>query len=90
MGAIALVSGRRFDDAERLGQDALDIATSLPKLKLPKAPSTALAVLEAAATKEKPTAAALFELARYMRYTGADDPAERRAKQLAARAVERS
>ncbi len=64
-----------------------------PGVKLGKAPVAPLAALDRAAElgAEKPnktSASALFMLARFLRVTGADDPAERRAKQLAARAVE--
>jgi tetratricopeptide (TPR) repeat protein len=47
-----------------------------------------LAQLERAAGAAKPTAADLENLARYLSYTNADDPAERRAHQLAVRAAE--
>jgi tetratricopeptide (TPR) repeat protein len=60
-------------------------------VKLPKPPEAPLALLERAVTGElkgKVGASALATLARFLRMTGADDPAERRAKQLAARATE--
>ncbi|MEM9191945.1 MAG: DUF3857 domain-containing protein [Myxococcota bacterium] len=44
--------------------------------------------LEANAEGERATASALEHLARFLAYTGADDPAEQRARQLAARAAE--
>ncbi|MFO0696718.1 MAG: DUF3857 domain-containing protein [Polyangiales bacterium] len=44
--------------------------------------------LEALAAAEDAPAAALEDLARFLAYTGADDPAERRARQLAARAAD--
>lgn len=56
--------------------------------RLPRAPTAPLAELERAADDERPSARALAELARYLALTGSDDPAERRAKQLAARAAE--
>ena len=65
---------------------ALDIAPGNEKIKLPKAPVTPLAAFEQRAAAKKPTGAALADLAKFMRFTGSDDPAERRAKQLAARA----
>jgi tetratricopeptide (TPR) repeat protein len=55
-------------------------------LKLPEAPETPLAALERAAASN--AAPALYTLAKFLRMTGGDDPAERRAKQLAARAAE--
>jgi len=51
---------------------------------------TDLAALEAAAAGPSASAQALDDLARFLAYTGADDPVERRAKQLAARAAEQS
>jgi len=83
-GAGRPASGLRV---EPTSNELLDV-TKAKAPKLPKPPPTTLSVLEAAAKKPKPTAAALYDLARYLRYTGADDPAERRAKQLAARAAE--
>ncbi len=56
--------------------------------KLGKAPRSVLRVLEQAAAKAKPSARDLENLARFLWYTGADDPAERRAQQLARRAAE--
>ncbi len=54
---------------------------------LPAAPQAPLAALEAAAAGEHPSAQALEDLARMLAYTGADDPAEQRGKQLAERAA---
>jgi tetratricopeptide (TPR) repeat protein len=51
-------------------------------------PKSVLAVLEAEAAKPKPKAQALENLSRFLWYTGADDPAERRAQQLSRRAAE--
>ena len=56
--------------------------------RLPRAPVTHLEPLEKAAEGENAPARALFRLARFLDYTGADDPAERRARQLAARAAD--
>jgi transglutaminase-like putative cysteine protease/Flp pilus assembly protein TadD len=56
--------------------------------RLPAAPLAPLAALEAAATGAHPSAQALEDLARLLAYTGGDDPAEQRAKQLAERAAE--
>ena len=56
--------------------------------RAPTAPQAALATLEAAAAATPPRAQALEELARFLSWTGADDPAERRAKELAARAAD--
>lgn len=47
-----------------------------------------LAPLEAAAAGDSPSARALFDLARFLGATGADDPAEGRVRQLAARAAD--
>lgn len=69
---------------------ALDIPKGSAKLALPKAPVAPLAALEAAVQKNPDDAKALAALARYLRETGSDDPAERRAKQLAHRAAELS
>jgi cellulose synthase operon protein C len=52
------------------------------------APLTVLAALEKAAAVAKPQAAALENLARFLWYSNADDPAERRARQLALRAAD--
>jgi tetratricopeptide (TPR) repeat protein len=54
---------------------------------LPAAPQAPLAAFEAAAAGDHPTAQALEDLARFLAYSGADDPAEQRAKQLAERAA---
>lgn len=54
----------------------------------PAAPRAPLVELEAAASGERASAQALEDLARFLAYTGADDPAEMRAKQLAARAAD--
>lgn len=56
--------------------------------RLPEAPSAPLSALGSPARSEPPSAEAIFDLARYLAYTGSDDPSEMRAKQLAARAVE--
>jgi transglutaminase-like putative cysteine protease len=56
--------------------------------RLPRAPSAPLSELESAARGERPNVEAIFDLARYLAYTGSDDPSEMRAKQLAARAAE--
>ncbi len=54
----------------------------------PTAPQSPLAAFEAAATGPSPTPGALEDLARLLAWTGADDAAERRAKELAARAAD--
>lgn len=56
--------------------------------RLPAAPPSALRALEDAARGEQASAQALEDLARLLVYTDADDPAEERARQLAARAAE--
>jgi cellulose synthase operon protein C len=69
--------------------DALDIQAEGPAAtKLPPAPLAPLAAFEQAAAAKNAKPEALARLSRYLRMTGADDPAERRAKQLAMRAVE--
>jgi transglutaminase-like putative cysteine protease len=73
---------------ETTSEKALDIARGNAALRLPPAPVAPLAALERAVERGKPTAEAVAALARYLRLTGSDDPAERRAKQLAARAVD--
>ncbi|HEX2679157.1 MAG TPA: DUF3857 domain-containing protein, partial [Polyangiales bacterium] len=68
---------------------ALDIAAGNDKkVKLPKAPVSTLTWFEDAAKVEKPKADVLADFARYLDLSGSDDPAERRAKQLAERAVD--
>jgi transglutaminase-like putative cysteine protease len=66
---------------------ALDVK-ELKDLKLTAAVKTPLAALEEQVKGDKPAPAALADLARYLDLTNSDDPAERRAKQLAERAVE--
>lgn len=56
--------------------------------RLPAAPMAPLAALEEAARAPNASAEALEDLARFLTLTGADDPAEQRAKQLAERAAE--
>ncbi len=68
--------------------EALDIAAHDPKRRLPRAPETALSYFERSTSVAKPSAAALADHARFLDLSGSDDPAERRAKQLAERAVD--
>ncbi|MFH1517109.1 MAG: hypothetical protein ABIH17_04420, partial [Pseudomonadota bacterium] len=56
--------------------------------RLPRAPVSTLAALEQAVDRRPDDPDALETLARYLEYTGSDDPAERRARQLAAQAAE--
>ncbi len=56
--------------------------------RLPRAPRSERLAFEEAAAAARPRAAALENLARFLAYTGADDISERRALQLATRAVE--
>ncbi|MCB9595776.1 MAG: DUF3857 domain-containing protein [Sandaracinaceae bacterium] len=56
--------------------------------RLPRAPMAPFAALSAAAEGENASAQALEDLARFLVMTGADDPAEERARDLAARAAE--
>ena len=67
---------------------AAPAGTGNGSVRLPRAPEAPFAALEAAAAGDDPDAGALHDLARFLDYTGADDPAERRAKQLAARAAD--
>ncbi|MEM7447268.1 MAG: DUF3857 domain-containing protein [Myxococcota bacterium] len=59
-----------------------------PQGRVPAAPATPLRALEEAANLENAKAGAFFDLARFLAYTGADDPAEHRAYQLARRAFD--
>jgi tetratricopeptide (TPR) repeat protein len=70
--------------------DAIGTTTNTKKnaMRLPAPPVVPLAAFEADAKREPPNAQALANLARYLHETGADDPAEHRAKQLAERAAE--
>jgi tetratricopeptide (TPR) repeat protein len=68
--------------------DGFDLAPATTPPPLPAAPLAPLAELERAAAREPARADELADLARYLSYTGSDDPAERRAKQLAQRAAE--
>ncbi|MFI5307668.1 MAG: hypothetical protein ACHQ53_09970, partial [Polyangiales bacterium] len=72
---------------ETTSKDALEI-TERSSPHLPKAPLAPLAALEQAAKRAPDNAGTLADLARFLRATGGDDPAERRAKQLAAHAAE--
>lgn len=67
---------------------ALDIPKGQPKLRLPKPPLGSLAWFEAEALRKPDSAPLLADFARFLDLTGSDDPAERRAKQLAERAAE--
>jgi tetratricopeptide (TPR) repeat protein len=69
-------------------KDTHEIAIAKSNLRLPKLEPTPLAALEDAVTHKPDDAEALSKLADYLHDSGSDDPAERRAKQLAARAAE--
>jgi len=56
--------------------------------RLPRPPMAPFAALTEAAAGEEPPAQAREDLARFLVYTGADDPAEERARDLAASAAE--
>ncbi len=56
--------------------------------RLPAAPIAPFAALTEAAARENASPQALEDLARFLVWTGADDPAEERARDLAARAAE--
>jgi transglutaminase-like putative cysteine protease/Flp pilus assembly protein TadD len=75
--------GVRFDATRT------DVVAAVPAAgRAPVAPQSALAALEATVAEASPQAGALEDLARFLAWTGADDPAERRAKQLAARGAD--
>jgi cellulose synthase operon protein C len=57
-------------------------------VRLPPTPEAPMAALGDAAQADGASAADLERFARFLSYTGADDPAERLARQLAARAAE--
>jgi tetratricopeptide (TPR) repeat protein len=78
-------SGVRFEHSADVAQ--VHAGHGVPRLPAP--PIAPLAALEAAAAGEQASAQALQDLAQFLAYTGADDPAEQRAKQLAERAAER-
>ncbi|MCB9602578.1 MAG: DUF3857 domain-containing protein [Sandaracinus sp.] len=56
--------------------------------RLPAAPRATLATLEAASSATNARPASHYDLARFLLWTGADDAAENRARQLAARAAD--
>ncbi len=66
--------------------DKLDAITQGAKVLT--TPASVLGALERAGAAPRPQAAALETLARYLAYSNADDPAEKRARQLALRAAE--
>jgi transglutaminase-like putative cysteine protease/Flp pilus assembly protein TadD len=72
---------------ESLSEKALDVVPG-HGVRPPRGPTPALAALEQRAARKRPSARDLALLARLLHETGADDPAERRAKQLSARAAE--
>jgi tetratricopeptide (TPR) repeat protein len=76
------------EDPAQIAEVAGGAVDPRPTDKANKAPEGVLAALEAKAAAAKPSAAALENLARFLSYTGADDPAEQRARQLAQRAAE--
>ncbi|MFK8003071.1 MAG: DUF3857 domain-containing protein [Polyangiales bacterium] len=57
-------------------------------VRLPTAPNAPLAFLSARVEADEDDVAAHFDLARYLAWTGADDPADRKSRQLAERAAE--
>lgn len=67
--------------------DASDVHAGHGVARLPAAPAAPLAALEAAAAGEAPSAQALEDLSRFLVMTGADDPDEDRAPELAERAA---
>lgn len=71
----------------RNATDALDIQPN-KSLRLPAAPEAPLAYYEARTSSDKASAELIAEHARLLMLTNSDDPAERRAKQLAERAAD--
>ncbi len=70
--------------------DALpDAPATAAKRATFKAPASMLSLLEEKAKSDQAKAADIENLARFLWYTGSDDPAEKRARQLALRAAER-
>lgn len=74
--------------AEANAESVAQIGAGHGVSRLPRAPSAPFAALSSAAEGESARAGALEDLARFLVYTRADDPAEERARQLAARAAE--
>jgi tetratricopeptide (TPR) repeat protein len=68
--------------------DAAQVRAGPGVARLPAPPIAPLAWLEQAASGDRAPAQAVEDLARFLAWTGADDPAQMRAKQLAARAAE--
>ncbi len=77
-------SGLRVDPE---GADRASPAPAAPP-RMPRAPAAPLAELERAVREQPESARAHHELAQLLSWTQADDPADRRAVQLAARACE--
>jgi cellulose synthase operon protein C len=90
-GFYLRVGDERGDVAKNLRYDAQPIGLSPEVVKdtpLLREVPTDLVELEKAAGAKSAPAQALEDLARYLFYTDADDPSERRAKQLASRAID--
>ncbi len=77
------ITVRSTATAEEIG----DIVAGNGSIRLPHAPVAAFAALQEAASGEHASAQALEDYARYLVYTGSDDPAEQRARDLSARAA---
>jgi tetratricopeptide (TPR) repeat protein/transglutaminase-like putative cysteine protease len=69
-------------------EDVARIAAGHGVARLPRAPMAPFAALREAAGGERASAQAIEDYARFLVYTGADDPAERAARELSARAAE--
>ncbi|MFT5359497.1 MAG: Flp pilus assembly protein TadD, partial [Polyangiales bacterium] len=63
-------------------------AAGAAAIRMPAAPAAPLAYLSARVEADDDDVAAHFDLARYLAWTGADDPADRKSRQLAERAAE--
>ncbi|MBN1655634.1 MAG: DUF3857 domain-containing protein [Deltaproteobacteria bacterium] len=81
-----LAAGLSFDQAHAIPPSGVEHGHGVSKL--PDAPLAPLAAFEKQVENESKNASALEDLARFLAYTNSDDPAERRAKQLAAQAAE--
>lgn len=79
------------EDASHIAKVGLKVeleASSAAQREGPRGPKSVLSALEEKASGDKASAEALENLARFLWYSGADDPAEQRSRQLSARAAE--
>jgi tetratricopeptide (TPR) repeat protein len=85
---VAEVDGTPLRVAPTTDATRTEAVAPAPASGTPRAPEPPLTTLERAASAATPTAEALEDLARFLAWTGADDPSERRAKDLARRAAD--